>query len=795
MAAAAVISPEDVPYEEDVLREPFRLRCWTRYLSAIRAAPLAKRSIIYERALRALPGSYKLWHAYLTELADAAPVAEAALNAAFERALAAGMSRMPRVWHMYGSALLDQRLLTRARRALDRALRSLPVTQHHRIWPLLLRLASLPGCPVPTAIRVLRRHLQFDPAHAEDFVDFLVSAGRWREAADHLAAAVNDDCFVSAKGRTKRQLLLDLCDLLAQHPEEVAGMPVDAILRGSIRRFPDEAGALWTCLAGHYARVGIHGKARGVFEEGVATATTVKDFRLVFEAYLHFEHAMLDLELGEHGQAEKNTLDQGQGCWLADRDDGDMALARLERLLERRPELLNRVQLRQNPHDVQAWHARAKLFDEEPAMKAATFVEAVKTVDPAKATGKPPHTLWLAFAKMYEDRGLIDSAREVLQRATQASFKAADHLAAVWCEWAEMELRQRNVDRAIELIRQATSEPSLEVRRRVATAAGVGGEPVHAKLHRSLKLWCFYADLMETHGSPESSCTVYERMQELGLITPLLVLRHASLLEQHKRFEDAFRVYERGVRSFKYPHGEAIWTAYLTKFVERLGVSKPERVRDLFDDAVRQAPAEKKKAVYMQYAKFEENLGLAKRVLKVYEEAAAAVPGRDKLAVYKAYIARATDLFGVLTTREIYHQAILHGGLPDTDARVLCLQFADLEIGLGEVHRARALYVYASGFTDPTAHPYFWRRWNDFEVRHGDECTFREMLRVKRTVAAANAGAGAVSQLAEQVRAADGMEQMDLCLRVPKRPLFACAAQQADHLSGFAEQCKRRRLV
>jgi hypothetical protein len=33
--------------------------------------------------------------------------AHAALNAAFERALAAGMSRMPRVWHMYASVLLD----------------------------------------------------------------------------------------------------------------------------------------------------------------------------------------------------------------------------------------------------------------------------------------------------------------------------------------------------------------------------------------------------------------------------------------------------------------------------------------------------------------------------------------------------------------------------------------------------------------------------------------------------------------------------------------------------------------
>jgi pre-mRNA-splicing factor SYF1 len=74
---------------------------------------------------------------------------------------------------------------------------------------------------------------------------------------------------------------------------------------------------------------------------------------------------------------------------LADGDDGDMCLARLERLLDRRQELLNGVLLRQNPHNVAQWHRRVKLFDNDPARQAATYVEAVRTVDPAKATGKP----------------------------------------------------------------------------------------------------------------------------------------------------------------------------------------------------------------------------------------------------------------------------------------------------------------------------------------------------------------------------------------------------------------------
>jgi len=32
--------------------------------------------------------------------------------------------------------------------------------------------------------------------------------------------------------------------------------------------------------------------------------------------------------------------------------------------------------------------------------------------------------------------------------------------------------------------------------------------------------------------------------------------------------------------------------------------------------------------------------------------------------------------------------------------------------------------------------PTFWKEWHDFEVRHGNEDTFREMLRIKRSVQA-----------------------------------------------------------
>lgn len=56
--------------------------------------------------------------------------------------------------------------------------------------------------------------------------------------------------------------------------------------------------------------------------------------------------------------------------------------------------------------------------------------------------------------------------------------------------------------------------------------------------------------------------------------------------QEHKYWEEAFQVYEKGVALFKYPHVRDIWKAYLSQFVERFGGSKLERARDLFRQAL-----------------------------------------------------------------------------------------------------------------------------------------------------------------------------------------------------------------
>ncbi|KAJ2555709.1 Pre-mRNA-splicing factor SYF1, partial [Coemansia sp. RSA 1878] len=52
------VSESDLAFEEEVLRNPFKLKGWLRYLDHKRDAPVRAVSVIYERALRSLPGSY-----------------------------------------------------------------------------------------------------------------------------------------------------------------------------------------------------------------------------------------------------------------------------------------------------------------------------------------------------------------------------------------------------------------------------------------------------------------------------------------------------------------------------------------------------------------------------------------------------------------------------------------------------------------------------------------------------------------------------------------------------------------
>lgn len=253
------------------------MKHWLRYIDHKKKSPKYGVNIIYERALKELPGSYKLWYNYLKTRRQQVrgrcvtdPSYEE-VNNAFERSLIF-MHKMPRLWMDYCTFLTDQCKITRTRQVFDRALRALPITQHHRIWPLYLSFVKKHDIQ-ETALRIYRRYLKLCPENAEQYIEYLSEVGRLDEAAIVLAKIVNDKNFVSRHGKSNHQLWNELCELISKNPDKVHSLNVDAIIRGGLRRYTDQLGHLWNSLADYYVRSGLFDRARDIYEEAIQTVS------------------------------------------------------------------------------------------------------------------------------------------------------------------------------------------------------------------------------------------------------------------------------------------------------------------------------------------------------------------------------------------------------------------------------------------------------------------------------------------------------------------------------------------
>ncbi|KAH7642470.1 pre-mRNA-splicing factor SYF1 fand [Dermatophagoides farinae] len=717
--SSIVISEEDLAHEEDILRNSYSIKHWLRYIDHKKESSNNVVNLLYERALKLMPGSYKLWYSYLklrvkqtSSLSIFDPLVKDSNNC-FERSLVF-MHKMPRIWIEYLQFLISQCDLTKTRRTFDRALQALPITQHNRIWPLYLKFVKSHNLP-ETSIRVYRRYLMLSPEEAEDFIDYLISIERWDEAALKLTEIVNDEHFVSKQGRSKHQLWTELAEILCRHPGEIHSLNVDVIIREGIKRYVDQQGKLWISLAEYYTRSGLFDKARDIFEEALANIKTVRDFSQIFDAYTQSEEKLIQIRMNQENLSEDDEIEL------------DLRMIRYEDIIERRPLLLNNVALRQNPHNVEEWLKRVKLLENKPAEIVEVYSDAVQTVQAKQAIGKY-YLLWVKFAQFYESNGQLEDARLIFEKAVTVEYVKVEDLANVWCEWVEMEVRNNNFETALKLMQRAVSIPTRK------TSYYDQSESVQNRLYKSLKIWSMYADLEESFGTFESTKAVYDKIIELKIVTPQIIINYGLFLEENGYFEESFKAYEKGIALFRWPNVFDIWNTYLTKFLRRYKGSKLERIRDLFEQCLEYCPATYCKHFFFLYAKCEEEYGLARNATTIYDRATKKVPSSERMEVFNIFIRKAAEMFGVTHTRSIYEKAIEM--LPDAEAREMCLKFADLERKLGEIDRARAIYAHCSQICDPRTATTFWNAWKDFEIKHGNEDTVREMLRIKRSVMA-----------------------------------------------------------
>ncbi|KAG6874295.1 hypothetical protein C0995_001520 [Termitomyces sp. Mi166 len=495
--------------------------------------------------------------------------------------------------------------------------------------------------------------------------------------------------------------------------------------------YKDQSGRLWTGLATYWIKRGEFDRAKETFENGLKSVLTIRDFTQIFDAYAEFGESLISALMSSLENEDDETEEEAAET----ERELDAKIAEFEDLTDRRPFLVNDVLIRRNPNDVQEWEKRVALWGEDDEKVAATYTKALDTINPRKATANF-HRLYINFAKFYEEGGVtgqaeedLDSARKILEKATKVNFKLVEDLAEVWCEWSEMEIRHGNYDDAIRVMQRATAIPkNVKVNYHDHTLS------TQTRLFKSLKLWSFYVDLEESIGTVESTKNVYDKILELRIANAQVIVNYAAFLEENKYFEESFKIYERGVELFTFPISFEIWNIYLSKFVKRYGGSKLERARDLFEQALEKCPPKSCKPLFLMYANLEEDYGLAKRSMNILDRATKVVADQDKFDMFTIYIAKAAENYGLPATRPIYERAL--EVLPDRQTADMCLRFAAMERKLGEIDRARAIIAHASQFCDPRVHPEFWAHWHSFELDTGSEDTFKEMLRIKRSVQA-----------------------------------------------------------
>jgi pentatricopeptide repeat protein len=74
-----------------------------------------------------------------------------------------------------------------------------------------------------------------------------------------------------------------------------------------------QVGRLWTSLADYYIRQGMYESARDVYEEGLTTVITVRDFSLIFDTLTQFEETLITHRMSQLDEDDAEEPEQVDG--------------------------------------------------------------------------------------------------------------------------------------------------------------------------------------------------------------------------------------------------------------------------------------------------------------------------------------------------------------------------------------------------------------------------------------------------------------------------------------------------
>ena len=683
------------------MRVPSLLRNWTRYTGHLLSSGASDALIqtTFERALSAIPNSYKLWRLYL-EWANG----KEALSLALHDRASKELPRFPKIWLGFAEATVRHLKPDIGLMVLDNSLRSLPITQHERIWDFY----RVHFCEMlknmkrqVEIIDIFKRWSQLHPHLVNlDYAQRMIHFECYDDAA-HILLKLSESGDQKAIG-----LLLEM---LSTHPE-IDFDDADDIIRSAIESAGPRAGPLWNILATRAVQRGHLRAAQCTFEEAIERVKSLEDFCIVFEAFSMFLESIC-----------ARLIDATEEV---DEDRAAFYLFKLEQLLVKRQFYLTNVLVRLEPHNVSFWEQRLQLFN-EGFESIKEFERATRLISPRQTNQF--HRIWISFARMYIANNQWETGMEILEHAAclKVRLQPDDH-AALLVEWSEMVLKEKgDLGEALEVLKR-------------------GCLPQSPSLHSPV-LWNRLVDLQEAVAMQnlkdiaviDAVIQTYKRMIDLKVASVQNFCNYADfVIEATRDYDAAFAVYEKGIASFGWPLCFELWNIYLPKAIEVWG-KRPlgvERVRELFDHALHGCPDQYATRTVILYCDFEERFGSVRNVLRILDSGVSRplLPKADLEALYKLYIVKSREFAGVSELRQVYERAMKALASEFQTVTSFAIDWAKLEASLGEMVRARSLFVHVAEQSPEDDR--IWTAWEEIERHFGDQYSYRDMLRLKKAI-------------------------------------------------------------
>ena len=741
------------------------LRFWTNQIYAIEPKSYEKRINLYLEALNHIPSSFKLWKWFLKESTIISRnlypehIFIKLTTTQFEKC-AKLFNKFPRVWVMFAEFTESLGLLGKTEEILNRGLLSLPISQHEKVWPFYMKFAEK-HLSNEELEKVGRRYSVVEKGYRDKLADILIKRGLLDRAIALKLEIINDEQFISDEHATRYDLVMDLMKLISENAQQIKSTDCEAIFRHFLKKYSDEVGNMWLGFADFFIRRGMFEKARAIFEEALNTIKVSRDFGIVYNGYLRFEEEVLrivfeegvegevDQDMKDHSVLEKEVdslLDKAfqsnleetvnpeieelrKILWSrAGAQEEQLHMRKLENLVEQREVFLNSCLLRQNKNSVNHWVQRLSLLENQPEALTETFEMALSEIDIFK-TKEMLVDLFLSYAGHFFKNENFTKFNEICMRAACTVLRASKEYIKLWQFWIESLLSINCWEDCLTLLR------ALLLRSETKSSykdSNFGFQGVQT-LVRANRIWSLFIDLELNFGSQENVKIAFSKMIELRTVTPFNVLNYAQILEQDGDFDTLFQAFETALQLFPWPVRHSLWVAYLKKFVELQGTMKTERARDLFERVLGDCPEEKLLFYFVMYGEFEENFGLVAHAVEIYDRMVEKVPEKERVRAYQLYIFKVSEYLGLTKTRPLFEKALKE--IQDETIIPLGLTYAEFEQNLGEIDRARSVLYYLSQFSDPTVedHP-LWVAWDKFELKCGNEDTYKEMMRVQRSV-------------------------------------------------------------